>query len=362
MKKITLGQDDLTVSKLCLGTMMMGSQNSKEEAFTLLDKALDSGINFFDTAEGYSIPFNEKTHGFSEIILGEWVKSRGLKNKVLIASKVTGRSKMSWLRAAKNPLSKKFYKAIGKETCLNKKNIDHAIHNSLKRLDIECIDLYQIHWPDRPLNKFGMDEDEAPLTDPRYIPIEETLDALAEHIQAGNIKAIGISNENAAGTAEYVRLSKERNLPKVASIQNAYSLVNRTFEGELQNICESNNIYLMPYSCLAMGYLSGKYQGDNAPNGSRKQQYGKAGLLNRYTSLEDSLITKYQNIADELELSLAELAIAFVNQQPFVGPTIIAATNTSQLEENINASLISLENSTIDAINNIHRAMPNPCP
>ncbi len=351
MQYTQLGSSSLRVSKLCLGTMMMGSQTSKRESKQIMSAACEAGINFFDTAEMYSIPPNTETQGNSERYIGEWLKERGKRDDIIIATKVTGRSQMHWIRGYKDP---------SVELCLNAANINHAIDNSLRRLQTDYIDLYQIHWPDRPLPLFGSKHNEASLDNPEYISITETLHALAELIKAGKIRHIGISNENLNGVREYLRLSAQAGLPNIATIQNAYSLVNREFEDGLADYCQQHRVGLLPYSILAMGYLTGKYLAGKVPEGTRKALFNN---LSRYNKLaDDHIVERYKSIADSIGLTLNELAHAFVYQQPFVDATIIAANTRAQLAENIKAYGIELAPETNAAIDKVHQQEPSPCP
>ena len=346
-----LGTSSLKVSELCMGTMMMGSQNNTKDSKTILSAALEAGINFYDTAEMYSVPPNPETQGNSERIIGEWLKENGLRDKIILATKVTGRSEMVWVRGSSNK----------EKTKLDRKNINYAIEHSLRRLKTDYIDLYQLHWPDRPLPMFGSQTEEAPLDSPYYVRISETLEVLAELQQQGKIRYIGVSNENLNGVKEFTRCAKELGLPMIASIQNAYSLVNRVFEKDLASYCLENNIGLMPYSILAMGFLSGKYMQGALPKGSRKEMFKNTG---RYKKLDESddILNAYAAIAKKEGISMSDMAHAFVYQQPFVGSTIIGATNLEQLQQNIKAQSISLSPECLAGIEKVHKQYPSPCP
>jgi len=345
-----LGTSSLKVSKICLGTMMMGSQTDKTVSTGIMSAADHAGINFFDTAEMYSIPPVPETQGNSERLVGDWLKQRGGRDQMLIATKVTGRSDMVWIRDQSNT----------EELCLDASNIHHAIEHSLRRLKTDYVDLYQLHWPDRPLPKFGFDFEEASLDDPAYIPIEETLRTLEQLIKDGKVRYIGVSNENLNGVREFTRLAKEAGLPMIASIQNAYSLVNREFEEELAPYCQENNIGLLPYSILAMGHLTGKYLNNQIPRGSRMDMFNN---LDRYEKLgDDQLVNQYLEVAVNQGITLTELAHAFCYQQDFIDSTIIGATDTEQLQQNLNAYNVKLNDDTLKQINQIHQQTPNPCP
>ena len=354
MEYKTLGSSSLKVSAACLGTMMMGSQTNKKDSKQLMSQASEAGINFYDTAEMYSTPPCPETQGNSEIFLGEWMKERGQRDKLIIASKVTGRCNMNWIRNDNN------YSLTASELCLDENNVRHAVENSLRRLQTDYIDLYQIHWPDRPISKFGFSVEEGSLDDPNYTSIKATLLTLKDLIKEGKIRYIGISNENIKGTKRYCELAKENNLPKIISIQNAYGLVNREFEDRLAPYCKENNIGLLPYSILAMGHLTGKYLDWKTPAGSRKALFNN---LERYQKLEDGKTVKaYQAIAQEAGITLNELAHAFVYRQDFIPSSIIGATKAEQLTENINACGIQLSGKTLQKINNLHQQTPNLCP
>lgn len=346
-----LGKSQLDVSDLCMGTMMMGSQNTTRDSKTILSEALELGINFFDTAEMYSVPPNPETQGNSENIIGDWLKENGQRDKLIIASKVTGRSDMVWVRGANNKNKIK----------VDKENITYAIEHSLRRLKTDYIDLYQIHWPDRPISMFGMNVEEAPLDSPYYVQISETLAVLADLVKQGKIRYVGVSNENLNGVKEYTRCAEDLGLPMIASIQNAYSLVNREFEGELADYCMEQNIGLMPYSILAMGFLSGKYMQGQLPKGSRKEMFKNT---TRYAALDESddILEAYLAIAKKEGISMSEMAHAFVYQQPFIGSTIIGGTNLAQLRENVAVQGIRLSEECLAALDQVHAKFPNPCP
>jgi len=350
----TLGTSPLKVSKICLGTMMMGSQTDSRLSQQILSAADHAGINFVDTAEMYSIPPEPRTQGHSERIVGEWLKARGQREQIILATKVTGRSDMFWIRGHNN-----LHKNT-QQLCLDRANIRHAVENSLRRLQTDYIDLYQIHWPDRPLSKFGMSMEEAALDDPRFVPIEETLRELAQLVQEGKVRALGVSNENLNGVTEFVRLARDAGLPMIASIQNAYSLVNREFEGPLADFCQQQRIGLLPYSILAMGYLTGKYRNGQLPKGSRKQRFNNLG---RYDALDDdTIINAYLEIAVDEGITLNALAHAFCYQQPFVDSTIIGATDLKQLQANLDAYTVQLSPEALAAIDALHQRWPNACP
>ncbi len=346
-----LGTSSLNVSNLCMGTMMMGSQNNTKDSKTILSAALEAGINFYDTAEMYSVPPNPETQGNSERIIGEWLKENGQRDKIILATKVTGRSEMVWVRGRDNK----------EKTKLDRKNITYAIEHSLRRLKTDYIDLYQLHWPDRPLPMFGSQTEEAPLDSPYYVRISETLAVLADLVLQGKIRYVGVSNENLNGVREYHKQAKQQGLPMIASIQNAYSLVNRVFEKDLAPYCLENTIALLPYSILAMGYLSGKYMHGALPKGSRKELFKNTA---RYKKLDESddILNAYAVIAKKEGLSMSDMAHAFVYQQPFVGSTIIGGTNLEQLTQNLKAQSIRLSPECLKVLDAVHDTYPNPCP
>jgi aryl-alcohol dehydrogenase-like predicted oxidoreductase len=350
MKYKNLGSSDLNVSRVCLGTMMMGSQTDLDLSLQIINEAWDRGVNFLDTAEMYSIPPTPETQGNSERYIGEWLKQRGKRDDVIIATKVTGRSNLVWVRGKGNTA----------DTILDKTNITHAIENSLERLNTDYIDLYQLHWPDRDVAKFGFEVEEAAIDDPNSISIEETLEVLADLVKSGKVRYIGVSNETLNGVREFTRLAREKGLPMIVSIQNVYSLVSRCFDGELAEFCMENNIGLLPYSILAMGILTGKYLDGVIPPGSREALFQN---LERYDDIKDgALVKRYREIADNAGITLNELAHAFVHNRPFVDSTIIGATSLEQLHQDLHACTLTLDDSTLQAIEALHLENPNPCP
>ncbi len=346
MKYTTLGRTQLEVSKICLGTMTWGEQNSEAEAHAQLDYAIDAGINFIDTAELYPVPARAETQGLTEQYLGTWLKRRNDRDKLIIATKVCAAADwISYLRNGKNRA--------------DKKNIQSALEASLKRLQTDYINLYQIHWPEREANYFGqLGYYHAPGED--GVPIEETLEALAVFVQQGKIRHIGISNETPWGMAEYLRIAHEKGLPRIVSIQNPYSLLNRTFEIGLAEFAHREQAGLLAYSPLGFGILSGKYLHGAKPEGARLTLFDK---FTRYTNEQgEKAIHAYVELAKAYGLDPAQMALAFVNSRPFLTSNIIGATTMEQLQSNIASIDIQLEKNLLKEIDAIHVKHPNPNP
>ena len=342
-----LGDTGITVSAVCLGTMTWGSQNSEAEGHAQIDLALDRGITFIDTAEMYPVtPTRVETFGRTEEIIGSWLATPGRREKIILASKVSGPSYFLPIRGGTNRL--------------DRANIKTALHDSLRRLRTDYLDLYQLHWPDRTAPKFGQ-RGQQRLDDPaETVSIEETLEVLAGFVKAGKIRAIGVSNETPWGVAEYLRLARDKGLPRIASIQNAYNLLNRSFETGLSEFALREGVGLLAYSPLGAGYLSGKYLGGVVPPGSR---ISVASQFTRYTSPQQPDATaRYVDIAKAFGLSPVELALGYVTRQPFVTSSIIGATSVTQLEEDIAASLVALPAEAVEAIEAVQRVYPDPCP
>ncbi len=344
-----LGNTELKVSTICLGTMTWGEQNNKKDAFQQMDYALDQGVNFFDTAELYAVPMKPETRGKTSQFIGEWFLKTKKRNKVIIADKVAGRSSMSWLR----PNDEK--------TSLNKKQIEFAIDRSLKDLKTDYIDLYQVHWPDRPYGAFsGKLEYEHKESD-NCVKIQETLEVLNNLVKAGKVKHIGISNESAWGTNQYLKFSEQKNLARIVSIQNAYNFLNRSFEVDLSEIAIREKVGLLAYSPLASGYLSGKYRNGAMPKNSRMDLF--FDFWGRYrTTNSEKAIEEYWTLAKNFNLNLSQMAIKFCEIQPFVTSVIIGATTMEQLKTNIDSVNINLNKELISKIGEIQKRYPNPCP
>lgn len=346
-----LGRTDLTVSAICLGTMTWGQQNTQEEGFAQMDYALEQGINFFDTAELYSIPPRAETQGSTERIIGEWFKARGSRDKVILASKVCGRGGNTWFRDDGSP------------TRVNRAQVFEAVDKSLKRLQTDHIDLYQIHFPERPMpwgsnptraNMASM----APATD--ETPIAEQLAILDEVVKTGKIRHVGLSNESGWGTMRFVTESEMRGLPRVQSIQNAYNLLNRTFETALAEIALREDVGLLAYSPLAQGYLTGKYLDGARPAGARSTLFDR-GQRYQVEGAEDA-IRQYLALAREAGLDPAQMALAFVTSRAFVTSNIIGATSMEQLRTDIASAELTLSDDVLAKIDAIHQRVGNPCP
>lgn len=343
MKYTTLPNTDIKVSKICLGTMTWGNQNTQDEGFAQMDLALDKGVNFFDVAELYPVPAEAKTYAETERIIGNWFAKTGNRDKVVLATKIAGPGD---------------YTAHIRTTGFSKQALNEAVDNSLKRLQTDYIDLYQLHWPERNTNTFGVRDYVHNTNDGWEDNFNEILHNLDEIIKSGKIKHVGLSNEKAWGTMRYLEESKHNNLPKMITIQNAYSLLCRPFEGDLAEIAHRENIGLLAYSPMAFGVLSGKYIKGSAADNARLKLFPR---FSRYSSDQATEATKrYLQIAEDNGMSLAQMSLAFVNQRPFVTSSIIGATNIEQLEENIDSINITLSDDMLKAINNVHAAIPNP--
>ncbi|ART63681.1 NADP(H)-dependent aldo-keto reductase [Kushneria marisflavi] len=345
MERRPLGDSGITVSRLCLGTMTFGEQNSEAQAHEQLDRAMAAGIDFIDTAEMYPVPPGGETQGRTEAYIGSWLKARGRRDDIVLASKVAGAGRgMEHLRGGPK---------------LSRTQIHQALDDSLKRLNTDYLDLYQLHWPDRPANYFGQldyHHEEAPDA----TPLEETLSALKEAVDAGKIRTIGLSNETPWGTMTCLRLAETMNLPRVVSIQNPYNLLNRSYEIGMAEISHRENVGLLAYSPLAFGVLSGKYLGGVRPDGARLTLFDR---FQRYNStLAEEATWAYVDIARRFDLSPAQMALAWVNTRPFLTSNIIGATTLEQLDHNIASEGMTLSDEVIEAIEGVHKRLPNPCP
>jgi len=345
MQYKTLSNTDLKVSRICLGTMTFGKQNTEQEAFEQLDYALAQGVNFIDTAELYPVPTGAATRCLTEEYIGNWIAKRGNRDKLVLATKVCGPAAMvEYLRP---------------NIALDEKNIRAAVEGSLKRLQTDYIDLYQLHWPDRQTNFFGQLGYEHNIENDGT-PLRETLRVLKELVDEGKIRYVGVSNESPWGVMSFLQLAKEFNLPKIASVQNAYSLLNRTTEIGLAEVLYRESIDLLPYSPLGFGVLSGKYLNGALPENSRLQLFPS---YSRYQTPNGVIATqKYVDLAAKFALDPAQMAISFVASRPFVGSTIIGATSIDQLSKAIGAIDVNLSEQVLNEISAIHNACHNPCP
>jgi aryl-alcohol dehydrogenase-like predicted oxidoreductase len=346
MQTQQLGSSDLRVTKLCLGTMTFGEQNTESDAHAQLDYAVERGINLIDTAEMYPVRPAAHTQGRTETYIGTWLaKHRAKRKDLIVATKVAGPARgMDWMRGGTNDL--------------DRANIHAAIGASLQRLNTDYIDLYQLHWPSRNAPIFGQLSFDASKERPS-VSIEETLSALDELVKAGKVRYVGVSNESAWGVMEFLRIARAKNLPVIASIQNAYSLLNRSYELDLHEACFREHVGLLAYSPLAFGQLSAKYI-DNPNAHGRLTIFGKDWSPRYVRPATYAAAEKYAQLARAHGLSPASLALAFVNSRPFVASNIIGATTLAQLKENIDALEVKLSDEILAQINDIHLVMRNP--
>ena len=341
----TIPHTEIKVSKICLGTMTWGNQNSEKEAFEQLDFSVDSGVNFIDTAELYPVPAEAKTSGRTSEIIGKWLTQKKNRDKLVIATKIAGPGDYT-----------KHIRTGG----FSPTSIKDAIHKSLKRLKTNYIDLYQLHWPERSTNFFGIRDYKHNYKEKWNDNFNEILNSLDGFVKEGKIRNIGISNEKSWVAMRYIEESNKCNLPRVVTIQNAYSLLNRPFEGDLAEISIREGLGLLAYSPLGFGVLTGKYINGTASENSRLKLFPR---FSRYSSPEATKATKaYLKIASENNLSLTQMSLAFVNQQPFVTSNIIGATNLKQLSENISSIEVTLNDDILSKINDVHSKIPNPSP
>ena len=346
MQTRELGRTGIQVSSIALGTMTWGEQNTQQEGFTQMDYALQEGVNFFDTAELYAIPPRAETYGRTEEIIGAWFKATGNRDKIVLASKVAGPT--AWVPHIRKGQAR-----------LDAQNIMAACEASLKRLRTDYLDLYQTHWPDRNANFFGK-RGYRHISDEQITPVEETLRALEQLIQEGKVRHIGVSNETPWGVMQHLHASEALNLPRIASIQNPYSLLNRSFETGLAEIACREDVGLLAYSPLAFGVLSGKYLCGQHPQTSRLSLFPDYA---RYSGPEaDAATAAYVALAHEYGLQPAQMALAFILQQPFVTSCIIGATSMEQLEQNLGARNVQLSDEVIEGIEAIQQQHPDPCP
>ena len=342
-----LGHTDIDVSVICLGTMTWGEQNSPEESFEQMDYAISQGVNFFDTAELYAIPPRAETYGRTEEIIGQWFKARGNREQVILASKIAGPGE-DWIPHIRS----------GK-TRFNRIDIASALDASLQRLHTDYVDLYQLHWPQRQANFFGKLGFEIPM-DEQMTPVLETLEALAEQVKAGKIRHVGLSNETPWGLMTFLHAADQAGLPRIVSVQNPYSLLNRSYEIGLAEASWREKVGLLAYSPLGFGVLSGKYLGGARPEGARLTLFPD---YTRYSNeAADAATQSYVALARQHQLDPAQMALAYVNSRPFLTSTIIGATNMEQLQSNIGSIDIKLSASILEGIESIHNAHPNPSP
>lgn len=344
-----LGRSDLKVSLIGLGTMTWGEQNSEADAHAQLDYAIAHGVNLIDTAEMYPVPPKAETYGLTERYIGSWLQKRGRRDDVLIASKIAGPQRQphqpQYIRGASNQF--------------DRANLEAALHDSLKRLNTDYLDIYQLHWPDRSTNTFGR------LNYPwvegeQSVAIEETLSVLADFVRAGKVRHIGVSNETPWGVAQFLRLSEQLGLPRIVSIQNPYNLLNRTFEIGLSEFSHREQVGLLAYSPLAFGVLSGKYLDGARPAGARLTLYER---FQRYTKPAAEAATHdYVQLAQAHGLTPTQLALGFINSRPFVTSNLIGATTLAQLEENIASQQVQLSEAVLAGVEAIQARYSNPAP
>ncbi|KOR99585.1 aldo/keto reductase [Vibrio vulnificus] len=344
MQYTKLPHSTLEISKLCLGTMTFGEQNSQQDAFEQLDYAVAQGINFIDTAEMYPVPPKAQSQGLTEQFIGNWLSKSGKREKVLIATKIAGPRNVPYIRD---------------NMSLNRRHIHTAIDDSLTRLQTDYVDLYQLHWPQRQTNCFGQLNYPYPDTQ-EEVTLIETLEALNELVKAGKVRYIGVSNETPWGVMTLLRLAEKHDLPRIVSIQNPYNLLNRSFEVGLSEISHYEGVQLLAYSPMAFGTLSGKYLDGARPKGARCTLFER---FQRYFTPQGLEATNaYVSLARDYGLDPAQMALAFVNQRPFVASNIIGATSLDQLKANIESINVKLEDEVLNKIQQIGTTYSNPCP
>lgn len=341
-----LGNTEINVSKICLGTMTFGEQNSEEEAHQQLDYAVERGVNFIDTAELYPVPANEKTQGLTEKYIGTWLKNRQDRDNLIVATKIAGPNLP-------------FCNHIRENISYDKRNFTEALNNSLNRLQTDYIDLYQLHWPERKTNFFGTlgYTNHQEEWEDNFLEILHMLDSF---VKEGKIREIGLSNETPWGVNHFLQLAKENNLPRIASVQNPYSLLNRSYEVGLAEISIREKAGLLAYSPLGFGVLSGKYLGGNYPEKARMTLFSnfKRYLIERAVSATE----EYAKIAKKHGLTLTEMSLSYVNSRQFLTSTIIGATNLEQLKQNIDSVNVLLSKECLEDIEKVQMNNPNPAP
>ena len=339
-----LGNTELNVSTICLGTMTWGEQNTQNEAFEQMDYSLDNGVNFWDTAELYAVPPKAETYGHTETIIGNWFEKTKKRKDVILASKVGGPSR-KYMRNGENSFTGK--------------NLENALHGSLKRLKTDYIDLYQLHWPERNVNNFGRLGYEHKEND--WNKFEDVLENLKKFIEEGKIRYVGLSNETPWGVMNYLQLSKDKDLPRMMSIQNPYSLLNRSYEVGLAEVSIRENIGCLSYSPLASGYLTGKYRNKKFPKGSRMERDFDFWTRYRKPNMEEA-VEEYYKISQKFDLDMSQMSIKFCEVQDFMTSVIIGATTMEQLKTNVESVKVNLDSEVIKEINNVQKKYPNPCP
>jgi len=339
-----LGNTDINVSTICLGTMTWGEQNTQNEAFEQMDYSLDNGVNFWDTAELYAVPPKAETYGHTETIIGNWFEKTKKRKDVILASKVGGPSR-KYMRNGENSFTGK--------------NLENALHGSLKRLKTDYIDLYQLHWPERNVNNFGRLGYEHKEND--WNKFEDVLENLKKFIEEGKIRYVGLSNETPWGVMNYLQLAKDKDLPRMMSIQNPYSLLNRSYEVGLAEVSIRENIGCLSYSPLASGYLTGKYRNKQFPKGSRMERDFDFWTRYRKPNMEEA-VEDYYKISQKFDLDMSQMSIKFCEVQDFMTSVIIGATTMEQLKTNVESVKVNLDSEVIKEINNVQKKYPNPCP
>ena len=339
-----LGNTDINVSTICLGTMTWGEQNTQSEAFEQMNYSLENGVNFWDTAELYAVPPKAETYGHTETIIGNWFEETKKRKDIILASKVGGPSR-KYMRNGENSFTGK--------------NLEDALHGSLKRLKTDYIDLYQLHWPERNVNNFGKLGYEHKEND--WNKFEDILENLKKFIEQGKIRYVGLSNETPWGVMNYLQLAKDKNLPRMMAIQNPYSLLNRSYEVGLAEVSIRENIGCLAYSPLASGYLSGKYRNKQFPKGSRMERDFDFWTRYRKPNMENA-VEDYYKISQKYDLDMSQMSIKFCEVQDFMTSVIIGATTMEQLKTNVESVKVNLDSEVIKEINNVQKKYPNPCP
>ena len=339
-----LGNTDINVSTICLGTMTWGEQNTQSEAFEQMNYSLENGVNFWDTAELYAVPPKAETYGHTETIIGNWFEETKKRKDIILASKVGGPSR-KYMRNGENSFTGK--------------NLEDALHGSLKRLKTDYIDLYQLHWPERNVNNFGKLGYEHKEND--WNKFEDVLENLKKFIEQGKIRYVGLSNETPWGVMNYLQLAKDKGLPRMMAIQNPYSLLNRSYEVGLAEVSIRENIGCLAYSPLASGYLSGKYRNKQFPKGSRMERDFDFWTRYRKPNMENA-VEDYYRISQKFELDMSQMSIKFCEVQDFMTSVIIGATTMEQLKTNVESVKVNLDSEVIKEINNVQKKYPNPCP